>query len=202
MWRVKEWNPLSRTGRIRGAHLQLEVTPEMIAVEELIVGEDVGVDLESTDPVPRARRVWPLKARQPTGSARQEFAELNAAELFDFEVESFTSGALTIIGGHDLAYSHDFEIVLHDIAWYSGAFYFHHALFRAASTEESAAIPPDARAEGTAFCIVTDHGNGADGPRFFAVASRAEVRRGTVYHYARSDLKPGERIADWVKKDA
>ena len=33
---------------------------------------------------------------------------------------------------------------------------------------------------------------------YFVAASRVTTRAGMVYHYSRSNLKPGKRIAEWV----
>jgi hypothetical protein len=198
MWRVTTWDRSTGTGVIEGPHLSLSVSRDVVDVGELFVGEEVGVDLASVEPVLCARRVWPLRARQPVGTARPEFAEINQVGLWDFEVKELQRGTMTIIAGDDLMYSHEVEISFQGVAWYSGAFGFSHAHFRGASEEERQSLPTDVCSGLQVFCIVTEHGNGPDGPKCLVTAERVSVTFGTVYHYQRENLAPGERIAPWV----
>jgi hypothetical protein len=186
MWRVEAWDPATRTGRIKGPHLELAVSGAELDVEDLVVGEEVAVELDPQAKELRVLRAWPLNARQPKHTERAEFTALNSTRPWDFEVTA-KAGTLTIIAGNDLSYSHQFEVVFDDVSWYSGALSFSHALFRAASEEEAQRLPREVHPAGLVFCIVTEHGNGPDGAKYFVVASRAEVRCGTVYHYAHEE---------------
>jgi len=200
MWKVLTWSVATQSGTIAGPHLgPLPFDQTTTSVRDFVPGEEVAVELEGTGPSLRVRSLSPLHARQPPGTESTAFLELNAREFWDFSVPSLEVDVLTIIGGNDLSYSHAVEIVFSEVTFISLPTYFSHALFRLASREEVSALRDRNEIEGTVFCIVAEHGNGSDGPKHFVAASRVECRFGTVFHYRRENLQPGERIAPWVK---
>jgi len=103
-----------------------------------------------------------------------------------FRVQSFDSCQLMIIGSFDLDYYHDIELTFSDVAYINCPTDFCEPRFSDGGPT----------AEGRRFQIHTDEG------QFEIVADQVVVVVGKVYHYDRGEpLLPGERIADWVKRD-
>lgn len=129
-------------------------------------------------------------------------SELNALGLWDFRIESYKDGVLTILGSTDFAYYHKAEIRFHSVCFLECATAFSHAYFDVASKEDANSVlakSEDHEPGNTVFCILADHDQGNYSAKYFIVAERAECTIGTVYYYTRENLGPGERIASWVK---
>jgi hypothetical protein len=200
MWRILTWSAATQTGTVAGPHLgPLRFDGRLTSVRDFVPGEEVDVALEGNGAAMRVCSLSPLRARQPPGTEHAAFVELNPRKLYDFSVHSLESGALTIVGSDDLTYSHSVEVIFSEMTFLSLPVWFSQALFRLASQDEVAALRGQTDIDGSTFCIVTNHGKGPDGPKYFVIASSVECRRGTVFHDRREHLKPGERIAPWVK---
>lgn len=199
MWTISSWDHRTRTGTIEGRHLG----PLPFSAEgPFVVGEEVIPTLE-TQPSgpPTVVRVEPSKARQPPGTHREVFDEINSLELWEWRIGSFEGDTLTLWGSTDFSYYHRAEVEFQGVEFISCPACFEHALFRAASPEESEQVMGGRDwDESEAFAIVTEHGSGPDGPTYFVCAAKVSCRVGTVYYYAREDLRPGERIAAWVNR--
>ena len=124
--------------------------------------------------VHRVTCVEPLAARQPAGTEAPELKDANG--FFDYEILSMEADRLVIGGGDSRAYGFECAITFEGVSFLQLSPIFSHALFRTASPEEreSLALPNDTS---KVFCIVTEHGDGKDGPRFFVAADSASVRR-------------------------
>jgi len=197
MWKISAWDDESKTGTVQGPH------PGPLPFADggpYTLGEEVAVTLGRDEHGHRqVVRVEPLSARQPNGTARAVFDAVNDLHLWDWRVESFERGRLTILGSTDFAYYHNAEVVFHEVEFMSCSTSFSHALFRGASDEERERLIENAEWEGQLFTIVSDHGNGSDGLSYFVCAQRAECLLGKIYYYRRENLQPSERIAPWVK---
>ncbi|MEM1031041.1 MAG: hypothetical protein AAGN82_11870 [Myxococcota bacterium] len=142
------------------------------------VGEVVHVELDGPKDAYVVRSVIAVRQRQPDGTGCPELDELNRARPGDMLLEEAKGSSLTFWLGDCCEWCND--------AW---LLTFHNArsddldedtdlddpLLRLASEEETRALSvPD---DSTAYCIVTNHGNGRDERRFFIVASRVEIQR-------------------------
>jgi hypothetical protein len=108
-----------------------------------------------------------------------------AASATDFRLESYNGEQLQIIGSFDLCYYHDVELIFSGVAFIRCAAEFTYPQFT-----DAGFVPGGFRT-----LIHAEEGE------FEIVARSLVVTFGKVFHYDRGDqLKPGERIADWVKR--
>ena len=111
---------------------------------------------------------------------------LAAGGMDEFRFESFDGSRLVVIGGFDLSYYHDVELTFVDVEFIHCPTYFLDPRFRETGP----------RGQGRGFEIKTRE------EVFEIVADSVSAVIGKVYHYDRgAALQPGERIADWVKRD-
>lgn len=174
-WKIVHWDPVSRRGAIQGAHIgPVEFDERSTDVADYRVDEAVAAEVTLDGKVYRVTHVEPLAARQPVGTEAPELKDANG--FFDYEILSMEADRLVIGGGDSTAYGFECVITFEGVSFLQLSPLFSHALFRTASPEErdSLAVPI---AAGQVFCIVTEHGDGKDGPRFFVAADSASVRR-------------------------
>ena len=114
--------------------------------------------------------------------------EVNALKLWDYQIQHFDGSRLLVIGGNDLTYYHDVELVFTGVVHISCDTNFSH---------------PQFSDSGSCHCVCGAYRTGikTDEADFAIVAENREIIIGTVFHYQRKDLKPGERIAPWVDVD-
>lgn len=118
-----------------------------------------------------------------------------------FQVDSFDSCRLLIVGSLDLCYYHNVEVEFADVAYISCPTHFFDPTFRiGVSGERERLVSVLGDFEENVYCI--DASAGSWPQTFFIVARSVVITEGMVYRYARPDLKPGERIAPWVKPDS
>jgi len=111
---------------------------------------------------------------------------LAAGGTDEFRFESFDGSRLVLIGSFDLSYYHDVELTFVDVEFIHCPTYMLGPRFRETGPKR----------HGRGFEIATTEG------LFEIIADSVSVLIGKVYHYDRGDaLEPGERIADWVKRD-
>ncbi len=120
---------------------------------------------------------------------------------FELEIQSYTGNSLRIIGGRDLSLKyHEVEILLDQVHWID--------------------LPTNWQIESVVNCIrlvipsqqpeqierrtvyqdyqLFEFSNCLSGNNGFVAAERVAVTTGVCFHYERKELKPGQRIADWV----
>lgn len=125
---------------------------------------------------------------------------LELSNYFEFSIHSFVDNRLVLIGGFDLAYTHEIEIVLHEPLYVSLPVEFSHPKFEVATNEERARIDEMvALEEDTVIKVLaeTSRVGGESIPHYIA-GERLSFQFGSVYHYERENLKEGERIDDIV----
>jgi hypothetical protein len=116
------------------------------------------------------------------------------AGINDYRIQSFDSSCLLIIGSFDISYYHDLEIELLGVSHINLPVYF--------DGSADISIEEDARSrhqidQNETYFRINDNGS-----MFHVVAEGIEVRKVKVFHYARQNLKDGERIAPWVKLES
>lgn len=119
---------------------------------------------------------------------------------FDFHVVSFDGYKLIIGGSIDLSYYHTLEIIFEDIFFVSGFFRGWHS-----DTEKTVFEIPDNEIELNEkyeveedyqlFIFKTEEYKND----IIIVAKTVSYNTDTVYYYHKTDLKPNERIATFVK---
>ncbi|TWU48964.1 hypothetical protein Poly51_48680 [Rubripirellula tenax] len=134
---------------------------------------------------------------QPTLDRINEIVHTTNAT--DLVVHSLARDTLLLTGSFDHCYYHEFEI------HFRGVVYIGLPIYGIDSPVFSIASDPirhlyshlELEPDEILFEIHHDpefHG----GHRYYVAAREIELVEGMVYYYVREDLKPGERIADWV----
>mgnify|MGYP007097596157 CR=1 FL=1 len=143
------------------------------------VGEDVLVELQGPPGSYRVENVRPARQRQPEGTQTPFLDELNARRLGDCYVEARTADALQLWLGDCCRYCGPSLFVtfrdvtaIHGLSEHGDLDYPHFRLASAAERREHA-LAVDGAAQ--AYCIVTNHGDGPDGPSVFVVAGTIEL---------------------------
>ncbi len=115
-------------------------------------------------------------------------------------MHSFVGDALLLTASFDHCYYHNFEVYFRRVA-YIGL-----PTYRLDSPIFSMAKDPVRRSYAhlelnTEDILFEIHHAPDDrgGHRYYVAACEIELIEGTVYYYHREGLKPGERIADWVR---
>ncbi|MEH0820821.1 MULTISPECIES: hypothetical protein [unclassified Micromonospora] len=125
-----------------------------------------------------------------------ERLELPDGGWWDWEIMSWSSGCLRLAADTDLTYHHGLELVFRDVSYVACPSLFHHPWFRAPTGAERAHVR---RYVGDRPAVLVAFDIDGPGPLPCLIAAdRVEVVAGTVYRYHRADLKPGERLADWL----
>lgn len=142
------------------------------------VGEPVHVELDGPKDAYVVRKVTACRQRQPDGTTCRDFDALNARMYPDMHLEESTPGELRFWLGDCCAHCSDSaRLRFHEPSAVIGLredMDLDSPLFRLASPLEREEHGLDA-SSGVAYCIVTNHGNGPDGPRIFIVARRVSI---------------------------
>ncbi len=114
-----------------------------------------------------------------------EVNRLSAGGVSDFRLQSYDGWQLVAIGSFDLCYYHDVELRFSGVSYINCPTAFFEPHFQEVGLVEG----------GRRFAIKTDAG------QFEIVAESVSIVIEKVFYYDRgAELKPGERIADWVKR--
>jgi len=120
----------------------------------------------------------------------------------DFVVHSYCRDTLLLTGSFDHSYYHELEIHFHAVSYIGLPIYNldspHISVATEAERKHYAHLELD-----NSDMLFTIH-NDPDfrgGHRYCVAAERIEIVEGMVFYYVRENLKPGERIADWVKRE-
>jgi hypothetical protein len=104
-----------------------------------------------------------------------------------YHIQTFDGHRLLVVGSFDLSYYHDVELMFSGVESIRCPVYFTAEGFRDAG-------PGGENGTCRRFEIV------ADGGPFEIVAESVAVEVVKVYYYDPGTLKPGERIAEWVRR--
>ncbi len=188
-WRIDSWDPSTGRGSVRSPHFgPIEFGPAQntCQVDDFGLGEAVWVELEGEAPNFRATEVFPFCQRQPAGTELPDLEPVSCRG--DVYVEESSPGEIKLWIGeccgwccadpkyltfHGVTYD-GFEASSEDSA--------DCVLFRAATrgeiAEQGLRVANDCRA----YCIVTGHGNGRDGPKLFVVARGTTIEDAPSAH--------------------
>jgi len=126
--------------------------------------------------------------RTPTLADVNELAQCHS----DFYLQSFDGQRLVLVGSFDLCYYHVLELHFVAVARIDCPVWFHNPRF---ADEGPVSDAVGSVTDPRRYTIRSDEG------RHTIIARTVEVVLGTVYYYDRgAALKPGERIASWVKR--
>jgi hypothetical protein len=128
------------------------------------------------------------------GTRPPTLADVNelAGHHSDFHIRSFDGHRLVVVGSFDLCYYHYIEVHFVGVDRINCPVWFNSPEF----TDERPVTSPGAGvAKPRRFAIRAGDG------RHEVIAEGVEVVFGMVYYYDRGEqLRPGERIAEWVKR--
>ncbi|MDB5308370.1 MAG: hypothetical protein JWO38_2572 [Gemmataceae bacterium] len=128
------------------------------------------------------------------GSRPPTLADVNELALYhsDFHIRSFDGQRLILVGSFDLCYYHGLELHFIEVTHIDCPVWFHSPTF---ADEGQVRDSDGSIADPRRYTIRSDEG------RHMIIARTVEIVFGTVYYYDRgAALKPGERIAPWVKQ--
>jgi hypothetical protein len=125
--------------------------------------------------------------RRQRGGSVNVFDELNARQLWDFNVKSYDGdkSILTILGSNDFTYYHQAEIRFYEVHFIGCPTDFHHALFDVASKEQRDKVlaPLDDRGENIIVFRITADEGADDSSTYFIAAERIECTVATVRNW-------------------
>lgn len=146
----------------------------MDAVADFAVGEAVFVEFDKGAPDFAVRALRPMRQRQPPDTRWPPFEAVNG-RFGDLHLEAQTGDTLQLWLGDCCqrctpdAVRMRFEGITNLIGW-DADLDFSNPQFRLASSAEIQEHQLHIPASSNAYCIVSSHGNGPDGPRVFIVA--------------------------------
>lgn len=180
-WRIHSFSPASGQGTVVSPHFGpwgFGPAENPFDTRDFEVGGRVLVELDGPKHAYVVRAVIAERQRQPEGTACEAFAELNRARPPDVRVEESSEATLRLWLGDCCEACGD---------WWTVRFTnprgaeldedtdLDSPLLRYASDGEVAESGLSVLDGRRAYCIVTGHGSGRDGPRVFFTAERVEV---------------------------
>ncbi|WP_312116665.1 hypothetical protein [Brevibacillus reuszeri] len=125
--------------------------------------------------------------------------EIDQRNIGDFRIIKYEyNEELTLAGSFDFSYYHDIEIFFKNVSFIAcpGSEFKANRIRLANEAEEEMLYKiSHAYQEGVTICLEDTY----FGHKFYLSVSDLEYQVQTVYYYKRDQLKPNERIADWVK---
>lgn len=119
----------------------------------------------------------------------------------DFVVHSFRGDSLLLTGSFDHCYYHELEVHFHVVSYIGlpvhGIDSPHFSI--ATDAERRAHNHLELTDTDTLFKIHADP-EFRGGHSYYVAAESVRMLEGTVFYYMREDLKPNERIAEWVER--
>lgn len=192
-WTIVTWSRAEGTGTIASPHfgpIPFDARANVDNVDDFREGEAVWVELDGSPPAFRIALLRPMAQRQPAGTHHPVFDVVNGRS--DAELEEQTEHALQLWLGFccQRCEPYPMRVRFEGITTVSDSFEdaeLSNPLFRIASPAEIASRQLVVPEGSTAFCIVTSHGNGRDGPSFFVVAREVAVTNATWSSRVMSD---------------
>ena len=120
----------------------------------------------------------------------------------DFNVHAFDRDNLLLTASFDHCYYHEFEVHFYGVSYIELPVYCIRTPRFSIANDSIRRLYSylDLDIDELLFEVHQDFKFG-DGHRFHVAARQIELIEGMVYYYQRENLKPGERIADWVGND-
>jgi len=181
-WTIHSWSAATGTGAVRSAHfesLPFGAVENPYATDDFVVGEAVLVEVALGPTGPSVQSVIAARQRQPAGTARADLDAINALDNPDMRLEARSPTTLTLWLGDCWEWCPPSTPVrfreVTQVGGPDGARDLAPPGFRLATAEEQAAAGLEVPEGADAFCIVTGHGLGRDGPSFYVVARSVEV---------------------------
>jgi len=181
-WRIHQWSAARGTGSISSPHfgpVPFDSRANIDAVQDFAPGEPVVVELAGKAPEFQVTTIRPMCQRQPPDTRWSAFDAVNG-RFGDARIEECSQQVVQFWIGDCCEHCTPNAIRVRfidvaSIAGLSDDVDFADPIFRRASPDEIRAnrlvVPPDHHA----FCVVTSHGRGPDGPPIFIVARIAHV---------------------------
>ncbi len=182
-WLIHEWSGDSGTGSIVSPHfgpLPFGPVENSQRITDFVPGEEVLPQLEGKAPNFTIIEVIPRYERQPPGTELKPFSAARYS-LGDFRLDERSSDSLEFWLGDCCEMCSPNAPMLR----FSGVTRmpfsddddpdFESPLLRLASPQEVHENQLEVASGSIAYCIVSDHGNGLDGPLLFLVAKRLEL---------------------------
>ncbi|MGE0321736.1 MAG: hypothetical protein AB7K71_11820 [Polyangiaceae bacterium] len=191
-WTIESWDPATRTGTLRSPHfagVPFGPAENVQNVTDFAIGETVVVEFAEVEPTHVLRAVTPTRQRQPKDTHIALFDVVNG--YLDVQLEEHSPGRLVLWLGDCCEYCTPdaprlvFEGLTTDqlsSAWEADTVELSNPLFRGASAEEIATHQLDVPEGARAYCVVTSHGSGPDGPKLFLVARSVSVMESAAAH--------------------
>jgi hypothetical protein len=183
-WTIHSWSVDRGVGAIASPHfgpVPFDAAANVDDVPDFLVGEPVLVELEGTAPNFLVRLVRPTSQRQPKGTHWPQFDAVNG-RFGDAWIEKQSAESVQFWLGDCCEYCTPnavrvrFDGVTATVGL-DGDLDFSGPLFRLASPDEMHAQSLHVDSGYHAFCVVTSHGHGLDGPLLFIVSRAAAVFR-------------------------
>ncbi len=178
-WRIHTWSAESGIGSVVSPHfgpLSFGPAANTYGTTDFAPGEEVLVELDSPREPYVVRSVRLARQRQPEGTRWAAFDVVNGCE--DMRLEERGDDHLRFWRGDCCAWcAPAWSVIFSNVTSVVGLDGdepdLDASLLRLASEEELTElhVPPGSRA----YCIVTSHGQGRDGPRIFVVAGEATI---------------------------
>ena len=181
-WTIHSWSPADGVGTIASPHfgpVQFDSAANVDQVDDFRIGEHVVVELDGDAPAFGVRSVRPFSQRQPRDTHWPAFDRING-HFGDAKLEQHSDRALGFWLGDCCPYctpkpTHLWFDDVSSIVGLDEITAFSDPLFRLASPTEVETNRLVLPRESRAFCIVTVHGHGPDGPSIFIVAGTARI---------------------------
>ena len=182
VWRIHSWSPERGVGSVVSPHFgPWTFGPEenTYGTRDFEIGEEVLVELDGPKDAYVLRSVVAARQRQPAGTECPELAELNASHPGDMHITAWDDAKLTFwLGGCCEWCSGSSWRVRFDRPRVEGLDWdtdIADPLLRYASERERTENDLSVSERSRAYCVVTGHGGGRDGPRLFIVADEITV---------------------------
>jgi hypothetical protein len=181
-WTIHHWSAERGVGTIKSPHfgpVPFDAGANVDKVDDYREGEPVLVELEGEAPNFRVRKIRPMCQRQPDDSHFPGFDAVNG-RFGDASIEKNVTGTVQFWVGDCCGWCtpNAIRVRFDEVASVTGIdddFEFADPLFRLASPAEVRANQLVVPSGYTAFCVVTSHGQGPDGPPIFIVARAVQV---------------------------
>jgi hypothetical protein len=181
-WTIHSWSVDRGIGAIASPHfgpVPFDAQANVDGVLDFLVGEPVLVELEGAAPNFQVLLVRPTSQRQPKGTHWPPFDAVNG-RFGDAWIETQSTQSVQFWLGDCCEYCTPNAVRLRfdgvtSIVGLDGDLDFSDPLFRLASPDEVRTNSLIVDSDQHAFCVVTSHGQGLDGPPLFIVAQAAAV---------------------------
>ncbi|MDF3065356.1 MAG: hypothetical protein K0R38_957 [Polyangiaceae bacterium] len=181
-WTIQSWSAERGIGTIASPHfgpVPFDARANVDHVLDFLVGEPVLVELGGTAPNFEVLIVRPASQRQPSGTRWAPFDAING-RFDDARVEEQSAQAVQFWLGDCCEYCTPDAVRLRfdgvtAVVGLDGDLGFSDPLFRLASPDEVQSNSLNVNSDHHAFCVVTSHGQGPDGPPVFIVAQSAVI---------------------------